>query len=142
MRLFYSVWKSPKKSHLGFWIRAFPTNFCPIKIDLSGNTVWPQTSKTRQIVLFLMNFCLNVYSKCKRSSLRSQCWMRLIIIPYYSVLFCIIPFYPTLFHIVLYFSVLFLKSTLFWQNQVTLVKKRWQMLEWVERFLTFCHLAK
>ena len=31
-------------SHLKFWILAFLTNFCPIKIDLSGNTVWPQSS--------------------------------------------------------------------------------------------------
>ena len=27
-----------------FWILAFFTNFCPIKTDLSGNTVWPQAS--------------------------------------------------------------------------------------------------
>ena len=27
-----------------FWILAFFTNICPIKIDLSGNTVWPQAS--------------------------------------------------------------------------------------------------
>ena len=26
------------------WILAFSTNFCPIKTDLSGNTVWPQAS--------------------------------------------------------------------------------------------------
>ena len=26
------------------WILAFPTNFCPFKTDLSGNTVWPQAS--------------------------------------------------------------------------------------------------
>ena len=38
----HSVWKSPKMSHLNFWILAFSTNFCPIKTDLSGNTVWPQ----------------------------------------------------------------------------------------------------
>ena len=25
-----------------FWILAFSANFCPIKTDLSGNTVWPQ----------------------------------------------------------------------------------------------------
>ena len=29
---------------LNFWILAFSINFCPIKIDLSGNTVWPQAS--------------------------------------------------------------------------------------------------
>ena len=35
-----------------FLILAFSTNFCPIKIDLSGNTVWPQVvvlQKSRQI---------------------------------------------------------------------------------------------
>ena len=31
------VWKSPKMSHLYSSILAFSTNFCPIKIDLSGN---------------------------------------------------------------------------------------------------------
>ena len=34
------IWKSPKMSHLNFLILAFSTNFCPIEIDLSGNTVW------------------------------------------------------------------------------------------------------
>ena len=37
-----SVWKSPKKSHSSFYFGAYSANFCPIKIDLSGNTVWPQ----------------------------------------------------------------------------------------------------
>ena len=42
-QLRHSVWKSPKMSHLNFFsILAFSTNFCPIKTDLSGNTVWPQ----------------------------------------------------------------------------------------------------
>ena len=36
------VWKLLKMSHLNFGILAFSTNFCPIKTDLSGNTVWPQ----------------------------------------------------------------------------------------------------
>ena len=36
------VWKSLKMSHLNFWILAFSTNFCPIRTDLSGNTVWQQ----------------------------------------------------------------------------------------------------
>ena len=31
----------PKMSHLNFGIF---TNFCPLKIDLSGNTYWPQAS--------------------------------------------------------------------------------------------------
>ena len=39
---FHVVWKSLKMSHLNFLILAFSTNFCPIKIELSGNTVWPQ----------------------------------------------------------------------------------------------------
>ena len=34
------VWKLLKVSHLNFWILAIFTNFWPIKIDLSGNTVW------------------------------------------------------------------------------------------------------
>ena len=38
------VWKLLKMSHLNFLILAFSTNFCPIKTDLSGNTVWPQAS--------------------------------------------------------------------------------------------------
>ena len=30
--------------HLNFLILAFSTNFCPIKLDLSGKTVWLQAS--------------------------------------------------------------------------------------------------
>ena len=49
-------------SHLHFSILAFSTNFCPIKIDLSGNTVWPQASrfqKLAQMSIFgiFKNFC-------------------------------------------------------------------------------------
>ena len=40
--LLHSVRKSLNMSHLSFSILAFSTIFCPIKIDLSGNTVWPQ----------------------------------------------------------------------------------------------------
>ena len=36
------VWKLLKMSHLNVSILASSTNFCPIKTDLSGNTVWPQ----------------------------------------------------------------------------------------------------
>ena len=32
------------------WILAFSTNFCPIKTDLSGNTVWPQASGFQKLV--------------------------------------------------------------------------------------------
>ena len=58
------VWKSHKKSHLNFGIS---TNFCRIKIDLSGNTVWPQASDLQKLAKmdnfghFLFTF---VYSKC------------------------------------------------------------------------------
>ena len=38
----HSVWKSPKMSVFQFL--ALSTNFCPIKSELSGNTVWPQAS--------------------------------------------------------------------------------------------------
>ena len=49
--------------NIAFLILAFSINFCDIKIDLSGNTVWPQTSdcqKTRHnwpFLAFLINFC-------------------------------------------------------------------------------------
>ena len=74
-----NVWKSPKISHLSFSILAFSTNICPIKIDLSGTTVWPQVSSLKKVVkidYFWLFWWTFVHSKCKRSSLRSQCWMR------------------------------------------------------------------
>ena len=43
-RKMHCVWKSSKMSHLNFWSMVFSTNFCQIKIDLSGNTVWLQVS--------------------------------------------------------------------------------------------------
>ena len=49
----HSVWKSLKMSH---------SNLCPIKSDLSGTTVWPQTSgfqKLAKIDPFLALFMLN-----------------------------------------------------------------------------------
>ena len=47
---FHIVWKSPKMYHLKFFsILAFSTNFCPIKIDLSGNTVWLQVSAFQKL---------------------------------------------------------------------------------------------
>ena len=45
----HSVWKSPIMSHLNFLILAFSTNFYPITTDLSGNTVWPQTSGFKKL---------------------------------------------------------------------------------------------
>ena len=76
------VWKLLKMSHLNFWILAFYTNFCPIKIDPSGNTVWPQASGFQKLAKmdYLWHFHSTfVLLKCKRSSLRSQCWMRLFL---------------------------------------------------------------
>ena len=64
-------------SHLNFWILAFFANFCPLKTDLSGNTVWPQASGFQKLAKIdhFWHFSLTfVHSKRKRSSLRSQCW--------------------------------------------------------------------
>ena len=53
----------PKKQYLNFGILVFSTNLCPIKTDLSGNTVWPQASgfqklaKMDHFFAFLINFC-------------------------------------------------------------------------------------
>ena len=64
------------------WILAFSINFCPIKTDLSGNTVWRQASGFQKLAKmddfwhFQWTF---VYAKCKRSSLGSQYWMRLFL---------------------------------------------------------------
>ena len=69
-----SVWKSPKKSHFWFF------NFGIFYQLLSGNTVWPRALGFRKLVkiFHFWHFSLPfVYSICKRSSLRSQCWMRL-----------------------------------------------------------------
>ena len=58
----HNVWKLLKMSHLKFSILAFSTNFCPINTDLSGNTVWQQSSvfqKLAKLTIFgiLINFC-------------------------------------------------------------------------------------
>ena len=62
-------------SHLTFSIMAFSTNFCLIKCDLSGNTVWLQISP--KWTIFWHFYLIFGHLICKRSSLRSQCWMRL-----------------------------------------------------------------
>ena len=62
-----------------FDILAFSTIFCPSKVDLSGNTVWPQASgfeKLAKMDSFWHFWLTFVHSKCKRSS---QCWMRLFL---------------------------------------------------------------
>ena len=55
----HSVWKLLKMSHLNFSILAFSTNFCSIKSDLSGSTVWLHTLDFQNwpFLAFLMNFC-------------------------------------------------------------------------------------
>ena len=71
-----------KNYQIGIWILAFSTNFCRIKTELSGNTVWPQAPGFQKLakMCHLWHFWLTfVHSKCKRSSLRSQCWMRLFL---------------------------------------------------------------
>ena len=66
-------------SNCHIWMLAFSNNFCPIK---TGNTVWPQASSFQKVPKmdhfwhFLLTF---VHSKCKCSSLRSQCWVRLFL---------------------------------------------------------------
>ena len=73
------VWKLLKMSHLNCWILAFSTNFCPIKSDLSGNTVWQQASDFQKLAImdhFWHFWFTFVDWKCKHSSLRSQFWMR------------------------------------------------------------------
>ena len=45
----HNVWKLLKISHLNFLILALSTNFCPIKTDLSGNTVWQQDSAFQKL---------------------------------------------------------------------------------------------
>ena len=58
----HSFWKLLKTSHLHFSIVAFFTNFCLMKNDLSGNTVWQQATgfqklaKIDHFLAFLMNF--------------------------------------------------------------------------------------
>ena len=47
--ILHIVWKLLKMSHSNFWILAFSTNFCPIKGELSGNTVWPQASDFQKL---------------------------------------------------------------------------------------------
>ena len=78
------VWKLLKMSHLNILILAISTNFWHIKTDLSGNTLLPKASdfwKTRQNWSFSALFNeLFVHAISKRSSLRSQCWMRLILL--------------------------------------------------------------
>ena len=71
----HNVWKLLKMSHFSFLFLAFPTIFRPLKIDLYGNTVWPQASGFQKIA----KLTIFGHWKFKRSSLPSQCWMRLFL---------------------------------------------------------------
>ena len=89
-QIWHSVWKSPKMSHLNFNFQFW--RFCPIKSDLSGNTIWPKASGFKNspnwpFLAFLLTFTL---SNGKRSSLRSQCWMRLFCDVKHRVLFTLL----------------------------------------------------
>ena len=53
--LLHIVWKLLKMSRLNFGIS---TNICPIKNDLSGNTVWPQASGFQKLVKIDYFFCI------------------------------------------------------------------------------------
>ena len=58
-------------------ILAFSTNFCPIKTNLSGNTIWPQASGFQKLAKMdhFWHFWLTfVHSKCKRSFARNIEW--------------------------------------------------------------------
>ena len=49
LRYFYRYTLFENYSKCRILILAFSTNFCPIKNDLSGNTVWPQTSDFQKL---------------------------------------------------------------------------------------------
>ena len=65
--LYQTAWAKAKKNtgcsqclkitqNVAFEFLVFSTNFCPIEIDLSGNTVLPQTSvflKVAKLVIFI-----------------------------------------------------------------------------------------
>ena len=80
---FSHIFKNYSKCRI--WILAFSINFCPFKSDLFGNTIWllssgfPNLAGMDHFCHFRLSF---VHSKCRRSSLRSQCWKR-----HFSVIF-------------------------------------------------------
>ena len=63
-----------------FLVLPFSTNFCLIKSDLYGYTVWLQASAFQNLSKldhFWHLYRTFVHWKCKRSTLRTQFWMRL-----------------------------------------------------------------
>ena len=68
------------------WILAFSTNFCPIKTDFSGNTVWPQASVFQKLAkltiiiwmrlfLWFSNTVRTTHNRCLR--IQYNCCLRL-----------------------------------------------------------------
>ena len=45
---YYTLFENYSKCRI--WILAFSTKFCPIKTDLSGNTVWPKASGFQKLL--------------------------------------------------------------------------------------------
>ena len=75
-----TVFENHPKVAFEFW--HFPPIFGPIIIDLSGTTVWQQASgfqKLAKMDHFGYFWWTFDHLKCKHSSLRSQCWMRLFL---------------------------------------------------------------
>ena len=76
----------PKCAIWGFQFWHFPPTFVlSIKSDLSGNTIWPQTSGFQKLVKMDYFWLIFVNSKCRRSSLRSQFWMWLFLWNIYKI---------------------------------------------------------
>ena len=78
-----TLFENYSKYRIWFYlILAFSTNCCLIKSDMSGNAIWPQAAYFQNFAKmdncwhFLLTF---LHSKCRHSSLRSQCWMRLFL---------------------------------------------------------------
>ena len=54
-QFYFSDAKLLKMSHFRFSILAFSTNFCPIKIDLSGHTFWLASQSWMELFLWFSN---------------------------------------------------------------------------------------
>ena len=112
-----TVFENHPKIAFEFW--HFPPIFGPIIIDLSGTTVWQQASgfqKLAKMDHFGYFWWTFVYLKCKHSSLRSQCWMRLFLwfsntVKLFSFCWCVIVWFSMGFAKVK--ALLFLTSTSF-----------------------------
>ena len=80
--ILHIVWKITQNVAFEFLNFGILYQFLSYYTDLSGNTVWPQASDFQKLVKMdqFWHFWLTfVHSKCKPSSLHSQCWMRLFL---------------------------------------------------------------